>query len=138
MFQFHGWASIRYHTHDSDPVLQDKCWKKLKNHVDELNSQLVRLQRHNGCDSLLVAGQHNHRAGGKYIFELFQWVASNAPGSYGILYIADDEDVKRDADFSNEFRVWRLCRGQFIEESDPFLSPVIPTVEDVHDEARDD
>ncbi len=83
-----------------------------------------------------VAGQHNHRS--EYIIELFQWVAENAPGSYGILYIRDDEDQSRDNDYSNCFRVWRLCRGQLTERDDPFLSPAIPTVEDPYDESRGD
>ena len=131
MFEFHGWASILYHTHDIDFALQNECWNKLEHHVSKLDKTLVHLQRYNGCDSLFIAGQHNHRASGEYVFDLFRWVAKNAPGSYGLLYIRDDEDMNRGANFANEFRVWRLCRGRLTEESDPFLSPIVPTVEDV-------
>jgi Immunity protein 7 len=138
MFEFHGWVVIRYHTHDTDLKLQNNCWKNLEKYINEVNKPRIYLQRHNGCDSLFVVGQHNHRAGGEYVFEVFRWIATHAPGSYGILYIRDDEDMKRGADFSNEFRVWRLYRGVFIEERDPFLSPAIPTVEDVYDPTRGD
>lgn len=138
MFEFHGWAAIRYHTHDTDLNLQDNCWKNLEQYVARVNRPRIHLQRHNGCDSLFITGQHNHRAGGAYVFEVFQWIAANAPGSYGILYIRDDEDGGRGADFSNEFRVWRLCRGAFTEEKDPFLSPIIPVVEDEYDPTRGD
>ncbi|KAI9135575.1 Imm7 family immunity protein [Acaryochloris sp. CCMEE 5410] len=93
-----------------------------------LPTNLVQFQRCNGCDSVSVAGQHNHRA--DYIVDLFVWIAKNAPGAYGILYIRDDEDSKRGADYTNDFRVWKLCRGNLIETSDPFLSPCVPTIED--------
>jgi len=136
MFEFHGWANVLYHTHDTDSAIQDRCWQQLAEYVATIPNNLVQLQRYNGCDSMHVAGQHNHRS--EYIIELFQWVAENAPGSYGILYIRDDEDQSRDNDYSNCFRVWRLCRGQLTERDDPFLSPAIPTVEDPYDESRGD
>ncbi|MDC7125804.1 MAG: Imm7 family immunity protein [Spirochaetales bacterium] len=133
MVEFHGWATIRYHTYDTDTDLQNQCWKKIEDHISSLPvPKMVHLQRYNGCDSLHIAGQHNHEAG--YVIELFKWIAQDAPGSYGILYFQDDEDVKHE----NEFRVWRLCRGSLSENDDPFLSPYVPTVEDEHDESRGD
>ncbi len=136
MFEFHGWASVLYHTHDTDAALQDRCWQQLVDYVATIPTNLVHVQRYNGCDSLHVAGQHNHRS--EYIIELFQWIADNASGSYGILYIRDDEDHSREGNYTNCFRVWRLCRGQLTECDDPFLSPAIPTVEDPYDESRGD
>jgi hypothetical protein len=136
MFQFHGWAVVRHHTHDTNSVEQDQCWLLLENYIRLLSTQLIQTQRQNGCDSVLIAGQHNHR--NEYVIDLFKWIAENAPGSYGILYIRDDEDSKRGYDFTNEFRVWKLCRGILIEQEDPFLSPCIPTVEDPFDSNLDD
>lgn len=136
MFEFHGWATVHYHTHDTDSALQDRCWQQLAAYVKTIPDDLVQLQRYNGCDSVHVAGQHNHRS--EYIIELFRWIGENASGSYGILYIRDDEDRLRDDDYSNCFRVWRLCRGQLSERDDPFLSPAIPTVEDPYDDSRGD
>ena len=133
MVEFHGWATIRYHTHDTSQSLQDQCWKKIEDHIPSLPvPNLVHLQKYNGCDSLHIAGQHNHEA--EYVIELFRWIAQVAPGSYGILYFQDDEDEK----YENEFRVWRLCRGELTEHDDPLLSPYVPTVEDEHDESRGD
>jgi hypothetical protein len=40
----------------------------------------------------------------------------------------DDESPRYD----NEFRVWQIVRGRFHEQSDPFLSPCIPTIEDAY------
>jgi len=135
MFEFHGWASVQYHTHDTDSVLQDRCWQQLTNHVAAIPNELIQLKRYNGCDSLLIAGQHNHRS--EYVIDLFHWIAANAPGSYGLLYVRNDED-QRMSDYINRFRVWRLCRGKLTECDDPFLSPAIPTIEDPYDESRGD
>ncbi|EGF29226.1 Imm7 family immunity protein [Rhodopirellula baltica] len=136
MIEFHGWASISYHTHDTDSFKQDACWDALVAYVADMPNDFAKLQRYNCCDSLTIAGQHNHVGG--YVIDLFRWIAENCPGSYGLLYIRDDEDSNRGGDFTNVFRVWRLCRGTLTEMDDPFLSPVIPTVEDEWDETRDD
>lgn len=136
MFEFHGWAVVRYHTYGTDAALQDRCWRALEKRARRVETGLVRLQRHNGCDSLLIAGQHNHR--GDYVIDLFRWVGQNAPGSYGLLYVRDDEDASRGPDHTNDFRVWRLCRGTLSELADPFLSPCIPTVEDPFDPSNED
>lgn len=136
MFEFHGWATIAYHAHDTDSRLQDECWTRLVSHVFELPNELIRLQRYNGCDSVHVHGMHNHRA--EYVIDLYRWIGANAPGSYGLLFVRDDEDTKRGADFSNCFRVWRLQRGELTELNDPFLSPAIPVIEDPYDASRGD
>ena len=136
MFEFHGWASVNYDTHDTDADLQDECWSLVEEHVRTLGSEHVRTQRYNGCDSLHLAGQHNHRT--DYVIDLFLWLATHAPGTYGLLYVRDDEDNSRGGDYSNEFRVWKLCRGTLTELKDPFLSPCIPTVEDGYDPRRKD
>ena len=136
MFEFHGWAAVRYHTHDTDSARQDECWSAVEKHVRSLNAELVCTGRHNGCDSVFIAGQHNHRT--DYVIDLFRWLAERAPGSYGLLYVRDDEDTSRGGDYSNEFRVWKLRRGVLSELTDPFLSPCIPTIEDMYDQSRED
>ena len=131
MFEFHGWAVVQYHTYANDSTLQNRCWQQLIDHIATIPKDLIQLQRYNGCDSLVVVGQHNHRS--EYVIDLFHWVAANTPGSYGLLYVRDDEDP-RESDYRNCFRVWRLCRGQLTECDDPFLSPAIPTIEDPYDQ----
>jgi hypothetical protein len=59
------------------------------------------------------------------VIDLFKWIAAELPHSYGLLYAHDDEALGQE----NEFRVWRLARGEIEERPDPFLSPYIPTVE---------
>ena len=76
---------------------------------------------------LCLAGLANYRG----ILEddlinVFREIGEKAPGSYGLLYIADDENVE----FDNEFRVGKLVRGKLEFVFDPFLSPRIPVIED--------
>lgn len=59
----------------------------------------------------------------------FRWVGRTAPGSYGLLHFLDDAD-ERDEGFRNQVRVLVMTRGFVAEHADPFLSPVVPTLED--------
>ena len=136
MFEFHGWAAVSYHTHDTSFDQQEALWSRVEAYVRELPTTLVRTQRHNGVDSVIAAGNSKRRE--DHIIQLFQWLSDVAPGAYGLLYIRDDEDTHRGADHSNVFRVWRLCRGRLSEEDAPFLSPAIPIVEDEWDPTRND
>ena len=47
-------------------------------------------------------------------------------GSYGLLYVHDDESK----DDCNSFVVYKLARGKVERIADTLLSPFIPTVED--------
>jgi Immunity protein 7 len=74
-----------------------------------------------------VAGNTNHRSQAiQDVFDLYAYISSVAPGSYGILYMHDDEEIG----FENEFRVYVLTRGNLTVHKDPFLSPYFPVVED--------
>lgn len=61
------------------------------------------------------------------IIELFQFIADQAPGSYGLLYTRDDEDIEG---YDNEFKVYVLARGTLRRQEDVWLSPFVPVVED--------
>ena len=135
MFEFHGWATIRVSDLD-DPDLsvcqfrQEEAINRLEMAMREADDEfsLFDLKRtSNNLIVLIAHGLRNHRY--EPVIELFRWVATELPYSFGLLYVHDDEDTKRGADLENEFRVWRLARGQFSEFSDTFLSPYIPTVE---------
>jgi hypothetical protein len=93
---------------------------------DEFSCFEVR-QCGNGMIVLMAHGQRNHRF--EPVIDLFRWVAESLPLSFGLLYVHDDEQQGR----GNEFRVWRLAKGELKENDDPFLSPVIPTVEEPDD-----
>jgi hypothetical protein len=80
---------------------------------------------------LQVFVSRNHRSSS--LWELMDWIAENGPGSYGLIYVWDDEDnghgrEVRIQDHSNEFRVWRILNGKVEEFADPFLSPIVPVI----------
>jgi len=131
MFEVHGWITIRYHTHDIDEHKQSTCWLAVKRYVEKFDkSDRIWLIETNGLSSVAISALHNHYQ--DYPIAMMNWVAANAPGSYGLLYVHDDESVH-----DNAFRVWRLARGHIDELDDPFLSPCIPFVSDPYDASRD-
>lgn len=85
---------------------------------------------------LTFSSSRNHRGKSPTSLRIMEWLSANATGSYGILYLHDDEDAddcskeyRRDGvDRTNEFRVWRLASGQVKEFDDPFLSPIVPLI----------
>ena len=134
MYEFHGWISIEYHTHDTDLDLQEKCVNEcfdfIKNEsgLEETNYKLV---VHNGIESLLVSGQHNHTQ--DYVLDTFKWIAEHAEGSFGILTVFDDEE-----EIGNQnFKHYVVRRGKISEVKDTFFSPRQPTIEDYLDMDRD-
>ena len=114
MFEFHGWASISYHTHDTDLRAQERCWQDVVACVRRQESSLFTTRQANGLHEVTVAGRHARRS--EYVIDLFKELAVLAPGSYGILYVRDDEDQRGAGAYANAFRVWKLCRGTLTEE----------------------
>ncbi len=60
---------------------------------------------------------------------LLDWICEHAPGSYGLVYVLDDEDDgshrrTTGIDNSNRFRVLRILHGQVEEMDDPFFGDV--------------
>lgn len=129
MFEYHGWAHIRETAglDDDDARLRSQVEDIRRLLADLGEYGLLDLRRLNGFPFLHVAGMPNHRGEwGAQIIDLFRKVGEIAPGSFGLLYVWDDED----AEHANAFRVFRLVRGTLTEHADSLLSPLIPTVED--------
>jgi hypothetical protein len=90
----------------------------------------------NDSGILLFSSSRNHRGMQPSALQLLYWLAEAGPGSYGLVYLRDDEDVgdggrargRDGTDHSNEFRVWRLLAGKVKEFDDPFLSPIVPKI----------
>lgn len=60
------------------------------------------------------------------VVDLYKFIGEAAIGSYGLLYLMDDEDPGYD----NKFRVFRLAKGVLKECEDNLLSPINPTLEE--------
>ena len=65
----------------------------------------------------------NHR--GNAVWELIDFIRLQSSGSYGVVYIHDDEDDGRRTgqDLTGSFRVWRILDGELTEHEDPLFSP---------------
>ena len=84
---------------------------------------------------LTFSVSRNHRSSA--VWAMLAWIASHGPGSYGLFYVHDDEDVVRTpgkgrptGDHSNSFRVHRLVHGVLTEMDDPFFGEIWPTLGD--------
>ncbi|MGW4467747.1 Imm7 family immunity protein [Micromonospora sp. NPDC004704] len=127
MFEYHGWITLRSTAEavDDDPPLR---FEEIQDLVNDLAGHgLTDLRPINGEYYVHLGGFPNHRGTrGSEVIDLFTKIGQLAPGSYGLLYVHDDEDPEHELNF----RVFRLVRGTVTEHPDHLLSPVIPTLED--------
>jgi hypothetical protein len=129
MFEAHGWATTRLSA-DGGAEGEATQYPDLRSEIEKVVGAAANVVARfdadlNGSAILTVSASKNHRYEG--VIDLFRWVAQHYPGSYGLLYVHDAEDARG---FDNDFRVWRLARGRITELADPFLSPLIATIED--------
>ena len=128
MVEMHGWITIRetYEvTDDADNI--HAIVDDINRNLDKLGYPDLKPKWINGecffqCTlSTNHWGEHNQD-----ILNIYYLIAEKAVGSYGLLYVHDDES-KID---SNVFVVYKLARGKVERIVDTLLSPFIPTVED--------
>jgi len=133
MIEYQGWATIReaYREEDEDEAALDLIASDLITRVRGLAKRPwceATFCNFNGAQRLSVMGYRNHATGDwPDVYAMFEWIAENAPGSYGILSCHDDEDPQG---LDNEFQIFVLRRGQLTRGNDRHLSPYIPMVED--------
>lgn len=131
MIEYYGWISISDSTYESDDSEMSLILNKLSSYITECKIQnasgFINVHEVNGSHQVMVSGNTNHLSQDIIeIFNLYEYIATIAIGSYGLLYIRNDESL----DAFNEFEVFVLARGKVRKEKDPFLSPCIPIIED--------
>lgn len=133
MYEYHGWVTVATSAAQDgeDPALLERMVERVTRAVrDFTDADVVDLRWVNGVPMLHLGGLAKHGAViGPELLELYRRVGELAPGSYGLLHVWDDQDTLRD----NEFRVYRMVRGQVAERTDELLSPVAPTIIDPYD-----
>ncbi|HJL16286.1 MAG TPA: Imm7 family immunity protein [Sandaracinaceae bacterium LLY-WYZ-13_1] len=135
MYEFHGWACVRYHTHDTDETKQRAAWDRVVERLRALEARTgIAASAGFLSDEVIVWHGLQSQRGDAWPVELLRLIGEEAPGSYGILYARDYEDP--DPEAANAFRVYALRRGVLEEETDPFLSPFVPRCEDPYDPSR--
>lgn len=136
---FHGWLQIRIAEIDgasgADELQREKAGiAAIRERIAlaEDSFSLYRIERGgNGMIVLSAHGVRNHR--NELAIDLFRWVQSEFPESFGLLHVWDDENPEHD----NCFRVYRCARGACTEMDDPHLSPCIPTIEPPYTDEAD-
>jgi len=65
----------------------------------------------------------NHRTSA--FWQLANFIAKQSNGSFGVLYVHDDEDIggRTGRNYSLFFRVWRILDGVLSEHGDQLFSP---------------
>ena len=120
MFEYHGWAVLR--ERDTEADISPELLQELDKNIRAGNAHVETNQWEH---VLLMTGLRNHRH--EDTIDTFRWIAAHLPGSYGLLYVWDDE-ISGHSD--TDFRVYRLARGRRTEHGDPFLSQRLPTIEE--------
>jgi hypothetical protein len=78
----------------------------------------------NGSSIVVATGMANRvRDEGAFLDNLLTLITQVLPASYGIIHERSDET-------GNAFRVRVMARDQITEQTDPFLSPANPVIED--------
>ncbi|GLY36530.1 hypothetical protein Amsp01_025540 [Amycolatopsis sp. NBRC 101858] len=131
MYEYHGWVTIQATASgDDDAALLERLVDRVQRAIRDAGGfDLVDLRWSAGMPMLHLAGFDKHGGPGLELLDLFTRVGELAAGSYGLLHVWDDQDTEHD----NEFRVYRMARGQVTEREDPHLTPVAPTVLDVYE-----
>ena len=130
MIELHGWVTVRetYKAVFDEEEHVDLLVKRIQGEIIKLSWFKPEIKAQNGVwfmDFSFYANRINPQT--LEVFELYKQIGKIAEGSYGLIYLYNDEDINGK---ENQFQVFSLARGVIRENSDPFLSPIIPTIED--------
>ncbi|MFB8282712.1 Imm7 family immunity protein [Nocardia colli] len=125
MFEYHGWLTVQYDVEYDDHSQLESTYRALAAKLDafDTGSGLVDLRRVNGQIQLHFGGYTNHPHWS--VLDSFNEVGTIAPGSFGTLWVRNDEDPE----LHNEFQIFVMRRGQTITANDTLLSPCVPLIE---------
>jgi Immunity protein 7 len=126
MFEWHGWATVRVSAGIEDDQAAEEEQRAAERRVAALineatgaDNETVDVRDANGSIHVWLAGSHNHRDDG--VVDLFRTLAEAAPGSYGVMYVLDD-------DASSNWQRWVM--RHITQEADTSLSRHVGLVED--------
>jgi hypothetical protein len=133
VFEWHGWATIVASPGVEDDAAAETRQREAEARVAQVvagaagvANETADVRPANGRLHVWLAGAHNHRA--ETVIGLFRSIAEAAPGSYGVMYVLDD-------DVSCTWERLVMRRGAVSAEVDTSLSPHIGVVEDPSPEA---
>lgn len=126
MVEMHGWITIK----ETFLACEEE---NITTIVSEIDNELKKLKYHNstvkwmnGEGYLQYSLFTNHWSDDcKELLDIYDYISKKAIGSYGLLYVLNDEDKTE----SNNFVIYKMVRGKVEKVVDNLLSPFIPTVE---------
>lgn len=129
MIELYAWLSVHAVAADED-LLALEIPGRIMEAVQEILRQTdcgIAMQYRNGQPFLQTAFCANHRtAETDAIIGTYSRISETASGSYGVLYLRDNEDPV----YYNEMQVWYFRRGTVAHRIMPEFSPCIPKLED--------
>lgn len=126
MVELHGWLSIWETYEDEDNFPQAELDEIMRKAKDISRESGLELRYMNGVPFISTTLYANHRtAETDTILETYRKIARTASGSYGAIYLRDDED----AEHFNEFRVYVFKRGTCACKTAEDFSPCITEIE---------
>ena len=128
MVELHGWLSISKTYNDEDTMSEHELDIIAKNTQVLLNKRIsgTQLRYANGSAYIDTLFSSNHRtAEVDEIISFYTQLSETATGSYGMIYLRDDEDKT----YYNEFQVFAFRHGKCTKIKDKQLSPCIPMIE---------
>ncbi len=129
MIELHGWLTI-YETYEDEDTFSQDTLDGIRRKVEAIVSESgndIEINYKNGIPFINTLLCSNHRTKEvDDIIEIYKNIAQIATGSYGIIYLRDDEDSKH----SNEFQIYLFKHGNFVYRLDNDFSPCIPTIEE--------
>ncbi len=129
MVELHGWLSIK-ETYKNEDLMSDAEIESVWQQVDAImnnNTCGEKIQSRNGerfLNTLLCSNHHTAEV--DEIIDIYTKISEVATGSYGLIYLWDDEDETH----YNEYQVLVFKRGKCERRADTDFSPCIPMIED--------
>ena len=125
MVELHGWVTIQESCRiDDEEESIEQIVRKLKEQISGMSGgcgDILDIRYCNGEPFLTITMFKNRiNREVEEVFELLEYVCKTVPGSYGMIYMYDDESVK----MSDEFQVFVIRKGKIYPERDRYLSPV--------------
>lgn len=129
MVELHGWLSI-WETYEDEDLLPpeeiDEITRKVKEIISDSNCG-IELKYINGTPFVNTLICSNHRTPEvDDVIEVYKSISKTATGSYGVIYLRDDEDTVH----FNEFQIYVFKKGTCSQRADEDFSPCIPTIEE--------
>lgn len=127
MVELHGWLSVWETYGDEDLLSQDELDRITRKVKDVALENGIELRYINGVPFVNTLLCSNHRTAEiDNIINAYTKIAQTATGSYGVIYLRDDED----AEHYNDFWIYVFKKGTCTQRIDKDFSPCIPMIED--------